>query len=289
MENDARVIAEFLRTVYRGQEDGYVSLFEKETHRSTFVPLNRARWYNEAAEHAMRVRDEQDVYFGIGVQGEEPCKGRGTQAGVIALPGLWGDIDVFGPNHAATNLPPTLEDAWSITRVIPFKPTLVVYSGGGLQPHWLLREPMEIQTDRDRRAAILLSKSFQSVLARSASANGWTVDNTADLCRLLRVPGTYNRKQNEPILVQYEVIDGGQRTTCQSSRNSWSWRGTHTSRLTFRVPRGRLRALYFCAFWRDAHGCTIAKTTPPDCLSQSGIACCRSWDGALTATRSPTS
>jgi hypothetical protein len=31
------------------------------------------------------------------------------------------------------------------------------------------------------------------------------MDGTADLCRLLRLPGTYNRKQAEPVLVRYEL------------------------------------------------------------------------------------
>src|ERR1035438_8229243 len=37
------------------------------------------------------------------------------------------------------------------------------------------------------------------------------MDGTADLCRLLRLPGTYNRKQAEPVLVRYEVIGDGRR------------------------------------------------------------------------------
>jgi hypothetical protein len=37
------------------------------------------------------------------------------------------------------------------------------------------------------------------------------MDGTADLCRLLRLPGTYNRKQAEPVPVRYEVIEGGRR------------------------------------------------------------------------------
>lgn len=145
------------------------------------------------------------------MQGQQPHRGRGKQAGVIALPGLWADIDVLGPNHAATNLPPTLEDAWKIIRAVPFKPTVVVYSGGGVQPHWLFREPMETATDKDRRAANRLSKGFQGLMAGVAAGSGWSIDNTADICRLLRVPGTYNRKQETPVLVEYEVIDEGQR------------------------------------------------------------------------------
>ncbi len=210
-QDHARMAARFLRSVFNGQEAGFVALFCKPSKHSTFVPLTNQDWHAEAAKNAILAREKENVYFAIGVQGQQPHRGRGKQAGVIALPGLWADIDVLGPNHAAMNLPPTLEDAWSIVRATPFKPTVVVYSGGGIQPHWLFREPMETVTEKDRSAAKRLSKGFQGLLGSIAARSGWSIDNTADLCRLLRVPGTYNRKQETPALVQYEVIDGGQR------------------------------------------------------------------------------
>jgi hypothetical protein len=211
VQEHARMAARFLRGIFSGQEAGFVSLFNKPSKRSTFVAINNQDWCSEAAKNAISAREAENVYFAIGVQGQQPQHGRGKQAGVVALPGLWADIDVLGPNHVATNLPPTLEDAWSIVRAIPFKPTVVVYSGGGLQLYWLFKEPMETVTEKDRSAARELSKGFQRLLCSIAARSGWTIDNTADLCRNLRVPGTYNRKQDTPILVQYEVIDGGQR------------------------------------------------------------------------------
>jgi hypothetical protein len=205
---DERLVADFLGTVFAGQQEGFVALFRKPDNHSTFLPLSREGWNNDAANNAMLSRDRHNVYFAIGVQGQQPFKGRGKQEGVIALPALWADIDVLGPNHVATNLPPSVEDAWKIIQAVPFKPTVVVHTGGGLQPYWLFREPMETATDKDRLAARRLSKSFQAFLASVAAQNGWSIDNTADLCRLLRVPGTYNRKQETPILVRYEVSDG---------------------------------------------------------------------------------
>jgi len=207
----ARMAARFLRSVFGGQETGLIALFNKPSKRSTFVLLNDQDWYTEAANNAILAREKENVYFAIGVQGQQPHRGRGKQAGVIALPGLWADIDVLGPNHAATNLPPSLDDAWSVVRAIPFNPTVAVYSGGGIQLHWLFREPMETVTENDRSAAKRLSKGFQGLLGSIAARSGWSIDNTADLCRLLRVPGTYKRKQETPTLVQYEVINRGQR------------------------------------------------------------------------------
>jgi len=203
--------ATFLRSVFAGQERGIVSLFAKPSKVSYFSHLDREGWHLDAASTVMHVRQEQNVYFAIGIQGERPAKGRGRESGVIAVPGLWADIDVLGPNHAAHNLPPTLEDAWGLVRAVPFAPTVVVSTGGGIQPYWLFREPLETATEKDRRAAKKLSKAFQSYLAAVAARRGWGIDTTADLCRLLRLPGTYNRKQAVPALVEYEVMDGGRR------------------------------------------------------------------------------
>ncbi len=168
------------------------------------MAANRRRDRHATARARQRV-------LAIGVQGERPEKGRGKEAGVISLPGLWADIDVLGPNHVALALPPTMEDAWRIVRAVPFKPTVVVYTGGGIQPYWLFREPWEFENDKERKKAKALSKAFQKYLQNVALDHGWAMDGTADLCRLLRLPGTYNRKQAEPVMVRYEVIEEGRR------------------------------------------------------------------------------
>jgi len=199
---DAYRAATFMESVFAGQESGIVALFAKPTMVSYFQHLDRANWQHDAAATAMQVRREHNVYFAIGVQGARPAKGRGKEAGVVSLPGFWADIDILGPNHAALALPPTAEEARAIIRSVPFKPTVVVYTGGGLQPYWLFREPWQFEDEKERRRAKKLSKAFQRFLQGFALDHGWTMDGTADLCRLLRLPGTYNRKQADPVMVR---------------------------------------------------------------------------------------
>ena len=98
-----------------------------------------------------------------------------------------------------------------IVQVFPFKPTVIVYTGGGIQPYWLFKECWDFDSDKERKKAKTLSKAFQKYLQNIALDRGWAMDGTADLCRLLRLPGTYNRKQAEPVLVRYEVIGDGHR------------------------------------------------------------------------------
>ena len=209
--NPANITSDFLHSVFNGQEDGVLALFCKPGNASQFVPLNREGWQQAATTTAMHLREHANVYFAIGVQKSRPAKGRGREASVTSLPGLWADIDVLGPNHAAMDLPPAAEDARSIIGAVPFKPTVVVFTGGGLQAYWLFREPWDLTDDKERRKAKKLSKTFQGFLQEFARKRGWTMDGTADLCRLLRLPGTYNRKQAEPVLVRYEGIDDGHR------------------------------------------------------------------------------
>jgi P4 family phage/plasmid primase-like protien len=63
-----------------------------------------------------------------------------------------------------------------------------------LQPYWLLREPFVIETQGERNLLKALSRSFQQLLRLQARNRGWTLDATADLCHVLRIPGTYNHK-----------------------------------------------------------------------------------------------
>jgi hypothetical protein len=208
---DFRAASGFLRSLFNGQERGVLALFCKPSNVSHFAHLDRPGWHLDAAFTAMQLRDHCNVYVAVGVQGTRPERGRGKEVGVISLPALWADIDTAGPNHVALALPPTIDDAMSIATAVPFKPTVIVYTGGGIQAYWLFKEPWELDSDKERKKAKALSKAFQKYLQNRALDRGWVMDGTADLCRLLRLPGTYNRKQAEPVLVRYEVIEGGRR------------------------------------------------------------------------------
>ena len=113
---------------------------------------------------------------------------------VVALPGLWADIDVKGPAHKEQSLPPTKREALKILRGIPLSPSLIVDSGHGLQVWWLFKELWAFDSEGEREKAQELSSRFQATLRTKAEAHGWRLDGTHDLARVLRIPGTYNRK-----------------------------------------------------------------------------------------------
>lgn len=157
-----------------------------------------------------------DVYFNVGLQDRElaynewrrkyPDKQgepftRGFGDTVVALPGFWIDIDIKGPNHDATNLPETIEEALVLLEAFPLPPTYVIFTGGGLHAYWLLNKPLLIDNDMERQRAKRINSNIQKVIRKEAGKSGLIVDNTADLARMLRLPGTINLK-NEPIAVE---------------------------------------------------------------------------------------
>lgn len=134
--------------------------------------------------------------------------GRGSEAESHYLPALWSDLDIAGPNHKTTKiLPPDEATARKVIEEsgLP-EPTLWISTGGGLHPYWLLKTPMEI-TDRERVKQV--SVGWQKIIAHTAKRLGYFVDGTAvaDLARIMRIPGTVNRKNGAEQPCTY--ADGG--------------------------------------------------------------------------------
>lgn len=151
-----------------------------------------------------------NVYHGVGLHGADlGVHVRGTKKDVVALPGFWVDIDLAGPGHVATDLPPSVEAvAEEILANFDFEPSIAIFSGGGLHLYWLLDRPLEI-TDANRDELGKLSKAFQERLGALAKAvpaergGPWRIDGTADITRILRPVGTRNHKTNDARPVEW--------------------------------------------------------------------------------------
>ncbi len=83
----------------------------------------------------------------------------------------------------------------------PLRPSLVIWSGGGLHVYWLFRKPLYFHTPEERQAVKDLSARFQKAIILQGQERGWKLDNTSDLVRLLRIPGTFNHKA-DPVMVE---------------------------------------------------------------------------------------
>jgi hypothetical protein len=131
---------------------------------------------------------------------------RGSATDSLVLPGLWADVDFGTVGHAhdptkhrcGLELPPTAAEARSIVEEsgLP-EPTLWVNSGGGLYPWWRFETCVTI-SDSNRQRLTDLSVGWQRVLQRSAERLGYCYGiDVGDLARVLRLPGTVNRKAGQ--------------------------------------------------------------------------------------------
>jgi len=120
---------------------------------------------------------------------------RGGANDTAALPALWADLDLAGPGHAEQGLPPDEEAARQIitTTGLP-TPSLWIHSGGGLYPIWLINPPATVD-QVDLKVLKKLSADWQRIIEHAAAKLGWRYGRgVGDLARVLRIPGTVNRK-----------------------------------------------------------------------------------------------
>lgn len=192
----------FLRAMWGETIGGWVQIWTPQTKRSTgFSDLSGVDRFIEGHRN-------QDWYTGVGLAAK-PCRPqeRVTSTEVIAIAGLWADVDYSHPVHQKPNLPPGEEAACRLIYEMPVAPTVLVHTGHGLQAWWWFPSPWAFADAEDRAVAAALSQAWQSLLRRNAQRRGWTIDSTYDLARLMRLPGTFNHKA-EPLPVRVLRDDG---------------------------------------------------------------------------------
>lgn len=183
--------ATFLRTVFGPAPEGLILVWTLPNRVSRFFDRPE-----DAAGYA-RALEAYDVYVGVGLQARDlGPRQRGGARDVIALPGLWADIDIAGPAHAGSKrYPPDEAAAMELLDSLPVPPSLVVHSGHGLQPWWLFSRPWRLDTAAARAQAEARARGWIQTIQLAARARGWDIDAVGDLARVLRLPGSVNHKQ----------------------------------------------------------------------------------------------
>lgn len=145
---------------------------------------------------------------------------RGVLADTREVVGLWADMDIAtgvhkhhvcdgtpcqtpaaakdlaaGRNHGV-NFTPLIPDQATCLEIIERSglpaPTEWVHSGGGMYPWWLLVDPVDYASRPD---LVDLSANWQRIIGLTAKQLGYHYGTGAgDLVRILRIPGTINRK-----------------------------------------------------------------------------------------------
>jgi len=197
------LIPQWYEALY-GSLPGYLPIVTLPGASARFFATDRL---DEAAAFTRERALHTNVFAGCCTLARVPSRGRGGAADALALPGFWSDIDVAGGHHrrhrlstSALPLPPALADALDFLDALDLPATAILNSGGGLQAWWQFSEPLVFTTDAERVKAARLSSAFGATLVELGRRRGWHVDNVSDLARILRPPGTVNRKR-EPVPV----------------------------------------------------------------------------------------
>ncbi|WP_030585652.1 hypothetical protein [Streptomyces anulatus] len=138
---------------------------------------------------------------------------RGSARDSHAMFGMWSDIDFGNDLHKATSLPADADEARDIPRFAGLpEPTRVEHSGGGLYAWWEFDRPLVIGEDLTFDEAATLPGDWQNILAAGAKKLGTGYGTgVRDLARVLRLPGTVNRKPGRVPTLCRVIEDNGRR------------------------------------------------------------------------------
>jgi putative DNA primase/helicase len=179
------------------------------------------------------------------VAGQPDRDKRGSIEDSVTLPGFWADIDLAGPGHKTNKpLPPTVEEAARIIQEARLpEPTLWVHSGGGVYPWWLFQTPVLMVNGEIVAGMQDMSERWHQCLVDAAERLGYSYGAMADLSRVLRVPGTLNRKLDDPQPMCQIVWDEGPRFSDEdieaALETAEMYRATVTPTPKREIPRPR--------------------------------------------------
>jgi hypothetical protein len=191
----------YFSDLYRGfPADHLLPIWSKTLGITEFYPVaDLARAEQRLIEHSPR----GEVYHGWCLLKHRPTLGRGSAQDAGSSPGIMFDADLFSDDpkvHKQTALPRTLGEVvtWLDEAGIE-RPTQIRSSGNGLYLDWLHPTPAIFASDADREVYAKATRDFHAALRKSAlERRGWRFDNTSDLARVTRMPGTLNHKTNPP-------------------------------------------------------------------------------------------
>lgn len=129
---------------------------------------------------------------------------RSKESEINKVVAFYVDIDYTdGIAHKKNKLPPDKTSALDLVDSSFIKPSLIVHSGNGLHAYWILEKPIKISPETYSLEHIKnINIGIHSLFAAESLKRKWSIDSIFDLTRILRVPGTINRKtgQNGQIL-----------------------------------------------------------------------------------------
>lgn len=175
-----------------------------------------ARWLETASAGT-----QGGVYFRLTpmrASARDGGRGRGKAADSTHLVAFGADLDLAGVGHKDTKLPrpQSHEQLVEILKGAGLpEPSAWVHSGGGRYAFWRLAEPLSLNNPHALSCATTASAALHARIIAEAAGLGFKIDNTRDLARVYRLPGTLNRKGAEPFCAHVLSTDGPLYTLAQ--------------------------------------------------------------------------
>jgi len=174
----SNVDKEFFKSLYQFCDDNFVELRALPSKRRQFIPVDSLFGLDEFCGNP-----DDNYYFGVALR----IAGDGTKKGITQIPALHVDCDFKDTPR---------DILFEKIKQFPFKPSLIVKSGGGAHLYFILDEPVGHNQigrveDANRRIAAVLGGDL----------------NACDASRILRIPGTVNIKYDPPRACQLTVSD----------------------------------------------------------------------------------
>ncbi|MFF2385182.1 hypothetical protein [Streptomyces sp. NPDC058108] len=153
-------------------------------------------------------RKAKGVYAQTTTLEKQPTEGRGGEELAYGLTWLWADGDYGDVGHKPSPddlpAPPDPDAVMKVVAESPLpEPSGWVYTGGGCNPAWRVANNHLMGSDEDRARTKEVTTGVQAILAAEAFRHGWRWDiEVGNLDRLMRLPGTVNRKEGRERLAE---------------------------------------------------------------------------------------
>ena len=143
---------------------------------------------------------QPDTYFTVCAHSKREGSKRGANKSARLLPCLFADID-HGKPHKTNNYPST-EKVDNFLSTLPFEPSIIIKTLGGYHVYWLFDEPVDAQENSD------LCESWQEYMRENLRKEGFDLDYTGDISRVLRFPGTI---QDRSSVIKFKLFKPSRR------------------------------------------------------------------------------
>ncbi|GIW90336.1 MAG: hypothetical protein KatS3mg109_0768 [Pirellulaceae bacterium] len=189
-----------LADLYAGCQEAVFCVFHKQSRRHHWFRANENGF---AEAEALIAKGNGDYYVSRALRlfPEFNPYSRGASDSWFYTAAITVDIDVRGPGHSATNLPPDIPSALALLVGLP-EPTAVLNTGGGLLAIWLLDKAYDVDD------VLPIQRGLERAVQRKAQRRGWTVDGTSAPNQVIRWVGTKNHKYRPAREVVVQISSG---------------------------------------------------------------------------------